>query len=62
MGYSCGRIEEGEGSVMNWLKDAIVELCTRLFNYVFRGSKSSDSAPKDEDDKKFQDKIKKEGW
>ena len=61
MGYPGGRIEEGEG-VMNWLKDAFVELFTRLFKYMFMGSKSSDSAPKDEDDKAFQDKIKKEGW
>lgn len=47
---------------MNWLKDAVVELGTRLFKYIFMGSKTSDSAPKDEEDKAFQERIKKEGW
>lgn len=61
MGYLGGRIEKGEG-VMDWLRDALVELGTRLFKYMFMGSKSSDSAPKDEDDKAFQEQIKKEGW
>ena len=46
----------------NWLKDAVVELFTRLFKYMFMGSKTSDAAPKDQDDKDFQDRIKKEGW
>ena len=47
---------------MNWLKDALVELGTRLFNYVFNQSKQIDaSGPgKFEDDAK--DKIKKDGW
>ena len=47
---------------MNWLKDAIVELLTRLFRYVFGGQKSSDAAGKDEQDKKLSDQIKKDGW
>lgn len=47
---------------MDWLKSAVVELMTRLFNYVFNGSKVSDAADKDKDDEKFQDRIKKEGW
>jgi hypothetical protein len=46
----------------SWLRDAIVELGTRLFKYMFMGSKTSDASPKDDDDKAFQDRIKKEGW
>jgi hypothetical protein len=46
----------------NWLRDAIVELFTRLFRYMFMGAKTSDSAGKDEQDKKLSDQIKKDGW
>ena len=42
---------------MGWLRDAIIELCTRLFNYLFRGEHSA-SAKIDEDDAKFQKQIK----
>lgn len=47
---------------MSWLKDAIIELFTRLFNFVFNQSKQIDASNpgKFEDDAK--DKIKKEGW
>jgi hypothetical protein len=44
-----------------WLRDAVVQLGTRLFQYIFMGKKTSD-AVKDDDDKAFQDRIKKEGW
>jgi len=47
---------------MGWLRDALIELGTRLFKYMFMGSKTADSAPKDQDDKDFQGRIKKEGW
>lgn len=47
---------------MDWLKSAVVELFTRLFNYVFNQSKQIDAstAGKFEDDAK--EKLKKEGW
>ena len=47
---------------MGWLKDAVIELLTRLFRHIFMGAKSSDGASKDDDDKKLSDQVKKDGW
>jgi hypothetical protein len=44
---------------MNWLKDSVVELMTRLFNYLFKGEHMS-SAKIDAEDDTFQKKIQEE--
>lgn len=46
----------------NWLKDAVVELATRLFSFMFSGAKQSDAAGPGEFEDKLKDKIKKDGW
>ena len=47
---------------MGWLKDAVIELMTRLFNYVFSGSKQKDAAPPGKFEDQAKEKLKKEGW
>ena len=47
---------------MNWLKDAAVELFTRLFNYMFNQSKQVDATGPGTFEDQAKDKIKKEGW
>ena len=47
---------------MDWLKGAIVELFTRLFNYIFSQSKQKDAAPSGQFEEDAKEKLKKEGW
>lgn len=47
---------------MDWLKGALVELVTRLFNLIFLGSKQQDAAGPGKFEEKFRKKIKKDGW
>ena len=47
---------------LDWLKGAIVELFTSLFNYVFNQSKHIDAADSGKFEKDAKEKLKKEGW
>ena len=47
---------------MDWLRDAVIELFTRLFNFLFTGTKQKDAAPPGKFEEQAKDKLKKEGW
>lgn len=43
---------------LSWLKDLILE----VLRYLFVWNKQGNAAPVDEEDKKLDDAIKKDGW
>lgn len=47
---------------MGWLSNAIIELGTRLFNYIFGGSKQQDATGPGKFEDQAKQKMKKEGW
>ena len=47
---------------MDWLKNTIVELMTRLFNYMFNQSKQIDAQTSGKFEEDAKKKLKKEGW
>ncbi len=47
---------------MKWLKEALVELGVKLFEYIFSGKKQQDALGSGKFEEKLKDKIKKDGW
>lgn len=47
---------------MKWLKEALVELGVKLFEYIFCGKKQQDAQCPGKFEEKLKDKIKQDGW